>query len=114
MKREPGEYSRLTSMQADMLSFLRKRQREGMTPSFSEMQDAMGLCSKSAVFRLLSALEERGYIERLPNRSRAITVHQVAVPAKLHATPFELARVPLSALLEEVHRRTSRKARAVA
>lgn len=45
---------------------------DGLAPSFDEMKEALGLRSKSGVHRLLTALEERGFIERLPNRARAI------------------------------------------
>jgi repressor LexA len=112
MKREPGSYTGLTVAQADMLSFLRKRHREGYTPTFDEMQGALGLTSKSHVSRLLVALEERGYIDRLPNRARAITVYAEPVKASILPTPTELRRVPLSAMLEELNRRGFRAVRA--
>jgi repressor LexA len=59
----------LTPLQADLLDLLRSSPR---TPSYAEITRSLGLSSKSAVFRLVNALHERGYIDRLPNRSRAI------------------------------------------
>lgn len=63
----------LTARQRDLLDFIRSYQAEkGITPSFVEMRDALGLASKSGVHRLVDALEERGCLTRLPNRARAI------------------------------------------
>jgi len=66
----------LTGKQHQLLTFLiEHQQNEGdITPSFDEMKQAVGLASKSGIHRLVSALEERGYIRRLPNRARAIEV----------------------------------------
>lgn len=105
MSRAPGSYSGLTHMQAELLSFLRHRDAEGNTPSFDEMRDALGLASKSGVHRLVTALEERGYLRRLPNRSRAIEVLAERHLPGVLATPKELRTVPLSALLLEMSRR---------
>ena len=65
----------LTKKQLDLLDFIHKRvQRDGVPPSFDEMKEALDLKSKSGVHRLISALEERGFIRRLPNRARALEV----------------------------------------
>jgi repressor LexA len=65
----------LTSKQRELLLFIHKRLGEtGVSPSFDEMREALALKSKSGVHRLISALEERGFIRRLPNRARALEV----------------------------------------
>ena len=65
----------LTGKQHQLLSYLIKYQAENdITPSFDEMRAAIGLASKSGIHRLVSALEERGYIRKLPNRARAIEI----------------------------------------
>jgi len=68
----------LTAKQSQLLQFIDRRQREtGVSPSFDEMKDALGLKSKSGVHRLISALEERGFLRRLPNRARALEILQM-------------------------------------
>ena len=68
----------LTSKQHELLLFIHKRLNEsGVSPSFDEMREALDLKSKSGVHRLISALEERGFIRRLPNRARALEVLKV-------------------------------------
>jgi repressor LexA len=63
----------LTRKQSELLNFLTDHLRDhDVPPSFDEMRDALGLASKSGVHRLVSGLEERGYIRRLANRARAI------------------------------------------
>ena len=65
----------LTTKQKDLLAFLTKYLAEHqVSPSFDEMREAVGLASKSGIHRLVSALEERGYIRRLANRARAIEI----------------------------------------
>ena len=65
----------LTAKQRELLIFIqRKLEDTGISPSFEEMKDALDLKSKSGVHRLISALEERGFIRRLPNRARALEV----------------------------------------
>ena len=62
----------LTAKQRELLLFIDNRLNEsGISPSFDEMREALELKSKSGVHRLISALEERGFIRRLPNRARA-------------------------------------------
>ena len=65
----------LTKKQRDLLEFIHKRvQRDGVPPSFDEMKEALDLRSKSGIHRLITALEERGFIRRLAHRARAIEV----------------------------------------
>lgn len=81
----------LTRKQLDLLRFIQQRMREtGVPPSFDEMKDALDLKSKSGIHRLITALEERGFLRRLPNRARAIEVIRlpdtVTGPAPVAAT----------------------------
>jgi repressor LexA len=65
----------LTAKQHELLLFIqRKLEETGISPSFEEMKEALELKSKSGVHRLISALEERGFLHRLPNRARALEV----------------------------------------
>ena len=65
----------LTRKQHELLTYIDAQLKEtGVSPSFEEMKDALDLKSKSGVHRLISALEERGFIRRLPNRARALEV----------------------------------------
>ncbi len=65
----------LTRKQYELLRFINERLKEsGVPPSFDEMKDALDLRSKSGIHRLITALEERGFIRRLPHRARAIEV----------------------------------------
>src|SRR5690606_10324759 len=65
----------LTRKQHELLMFIHERLKEaGVPPSFDEMKDALDLRSKSGIHRLITGLEERGFIRRLPNRARALEV----------------------------------------
>ena len=65
----------LTRKQYDLLMFIHNRvKRDGVSPSFDEMKAALDLRSKSGIHRLITALEERGFIRRLPHRARAIEI----------------------------------------
>ena len=65
----------LTTKQKELLVFINARLQEtGVPPSFDEMKEALDLQSKSGVHRLIMALEERGFIRRLPHRARAIEI----------------------------------------
>ena len=76
----------LTKKQLDLLEFIHKRvQRDGVPPSFDEMKEALDLRSKSGIHRLITALEERGFIRRLAHRARAIEV--VRLPESLGGAP---------------------------
>jgi len=79
----------LTRKQLELLMFINERLKEsGVPPSFDEMKDALDLASKSGIHRLITALEERGFIRRLPNRARALEV--VRLPDSL--TPSNVRR----------------------
>ena len=65
----------LTEKQRDLLLLIDKRiKTDGVPPSYDEMKDHLGLASKSGIHRLITALEERGFIRRLPNKARALEV----------------------------------------
>ena len=68
----------LTKKQRDLLIMIHERLAQGeVAPSFDEMREALGLKSKSGIHRLISALEERGFLERLPNKARALHVRKL-------------------------------------
>ena len=65
----------LTRKQHELLLYIHKHlSKDGVSPSFDEMKDALGLRSKSGIHRLITGLEERGFIRRLPHRARAVEV----------------------------------------
>ena len=73
----------LTQKQKDLLLLIDKKIRAtGVPPSYDEMKDALGLASKSGIHRLITALEERGFIRRLPNKARALEVLKVPEDAR--------------------------------
>jgi repressor LexA len=76
----------LTKKQHELLTFINQRLgATGIAPSFDEMKDALNLRSKSGIHRLISGLEERGFIHRLPHRARALEV--VKLPEESAASP---------------------------
>ncbi|MFQ1700932.1 transcriptional repressor LexA [Loktanella agnita] len=80
----------LTKKQLDLLAFIHKRvQRDGVPPSFDEMKEALDLRSKSGIHRLITALEERGFIRRLAHRARALEIVKLpdSMQAKTGFTP---------------------------
>ena len=82
----------LTQKQKTLLLLIDARVREtGVPPSYDEMKDALGLASKSGIHRLITALEERGFIRRLPNKARAIEVLKVPEDAKPAPAPAPVA-----------------------
>ena len=92
----------LTRKQSELLTYLSDHmQQHDVPPSFDEMRDALGLASKSGVHRLVSGLEERGYIRRLANRARAIeilkpvTAAAVGVVTRAVETASNLVSLPL-------------------
>ncbi len=90
----------LTAKQHELLCFIHDRLGDsGVSPSFEEMKDALDLRSKSGVHRLISALEERAFIRRLPNRARALEVLKMPEgkrpPVKAKATPPRPAERPV-------------------
>jgi repressor LexA len=77
----------LTRKQRDLLDFIHTRmQRDGVPPSFDEMKEALDLRSKSGIHRLITALEERGFIRRLAHRARAIEI--VKMPEAMERPGF--------------------------
>lgn len=81
----------LTKKQLNLLEFIHKRvQRDGVPPSFDEMKEALDLRSKSGIHRLITALEERGFIRRLAHRARALEIVKMpeALEAKLGKSGF--------------------------
>lgn len=115
----------LTKKQKDLLLFIHSHmQHDDVAPSFEEMKDALGLKSKSGIHRLITALVERGYLERLPHRARALEVKKLPpglekphpanqssprdVPALAHLAPVEIplygkiaAGTPIEAIAHE-------------
>lgn len=78
----------LTKKQVQLLEFINTRiTRDGVPPSFDEMKDALDLRSKSGIHRLVTALEERGFIRRLPHRARALEV--IRLPENLQRKALE-------------------------
>ena len=86
----------LTRKQSELLRFIHERLKEtGVPPSFDEMKDALDLRSKSGIHRLIMALEERGFIRRLPNRARALEVLRLpesSTPGPARATTLRAVR----------------------
>ncbi len=86
----------LTRKQHQLLLFIHQRLGEhGVSPSFDEMKDALGLRSKSGIHRLITALEERGFIRRLAHRARAVEI--LRLPENLRAEPGTATAAPAAA-----------------
>lgn len=78
----------LTKKQYELLMLIDQRLKaSGIPPSYDEMKDALGLASKSGIHRLITGLEERGFIRRLPHRARALEV--LKMPENLSGAPAE-------------------------
>jgi len=83
----------LTAKQKELLLLIHHRVQEtGVPPSFEEMKEALDLKSKSGIHRLITALEERGFIRRLPHRARALEI--VKLPEALQDEPSTVQRLP--------------------
>ena len=86
----------LTAKQHELLNFIHERlSKTGVSPSFDEMREALDLKSKSGVHRLISALEERQFIRRLPNRARALEVVKMPEIAASPETTAPIASKPV-------------------
>ncbi|MBT7642742.1 MAG: transcriptional repressor LexA [Rhodobiaceae bacterium] len=89
----------LTKKQYELLLFINERLKEtGVSPSFDEMKEALNLRSKSGIHRLITALEERGFIKRLAHRARALEV--VKLPDTMSsslASPSRASAPPVAA-----------------
>src|SRR5215475_12453349 len=78
----------LTAKQKELLLYIHERIKEtGVSPSFDEMKEALDLASKSGIHRLITALEERGFIRRLAHRARALEVIKLPDQATTSAPP---------------------------
>ncbi len=83
----------LTQKQQNLLAFIHQRlQADGVSPSFEEMKLALGLHSKSGIHRLITGLEERGFLRRLPNRARALEIVRLPAGMGANAAPAPLAK----------------------
>jgi repressor LexA len=90
----------LTRKQHELLMFIHERIKEsGVSPSFDEMKEALDLASKSGIHRLITALEERGFLRRLPHRARALEV--VKLPQQATPTAPPKGRAPFKPQLVE-------------
>lgn len=97
----------LTSKQRELLLFIHDRMKEsGVPPSFTEMMTALGLHSKSGVHRLVTALEERGFLRRLPNRARAMEV--IKLPDAVNASS-SVPRSNVANLSQRMEQRDSQR-----
>src|ERR1700751_4840953 len=95
----------LTRKQHELLMFIHERIKEsGVSPSFDEMKDALDLASKSGIHRLITALEERGFLRRLPHRARALEV--VKLPQQATAAAPPKGRAPFKPQLVEANQGT--------
>lgn len=86
----------LTRKQHELLLFIHERMKEtGIPPSFDEMKEALNLASKSGIHRLITALEERGFVRRLPNRARALEIIRLpdSIAPKLSAASKYTPRI---------------------
>jgi len=93
----------LTRKQYELLLFIDQRLREhGVSPSFDEMKEALDLKSKSGIHRLITGLEERGFIRRLPHRARALEV--LKLPENRHAAETAAAPEPAAGFSPNVIR----------
>src|SRR5271155_3271526 len=85
---QPWRRAMLTRKQHELLMFIHERIKEsGVSPSFDEMKEALDLASKSGIHRLITALEERGFLPRLPHRARALEVIKLPQQATTSAPP---------------------------
>lgn len=87
----------LTRKQQELLLYINEKlNQEGVSPSFDEMKDALRLKSKSGIHRLISGLEERGFIRRLPHRARALEV--IRIPENMATIAANAARKTAAAV----------------
>lgn len=91
----------LTQKQHDLLLFIDKRLKDGgVSPSYDEMKDALGLASKSGIHRLITALEERGFLGRLPHKARALEVLKLPDSASSNAPAPNAMPEPANDMVE--------------
>ena len=90
--------SMLTKKQRNLLLFINKKIRStGISPSYEEMKISLNLKSKSGIHRLISALEERGFIRRLAHKARALEVLKDRKSTRLNSSHMVASRMPSSA-----------------
>jgi repressor LexA len=106
----------LTRKQQELLIFIHDRlARDGISPSFDEMKDALRLKSKSGIHRLISGLEERGFIRRLPHRARALEVTRLPESLNIKvADAMQKTAAGVKTAAQKVSQTVGRAARAVA
>ncbi|MEL0232628.1 MAG: hypothetical protein VW974_06320, partial [Hyphomicrobiales bacterium] len=93
----------LTQKQSELLKYINQRITEnGIPPSYDEMKQAVNLHSKSGIHRLINALEERGFIRRLPNRARALEI--LKYPFNNNNNTFNSSQKILNELQEDTHK----------
>jgi len=93
----------LTQKQFELLKYINQRITEnGIPPSYDEMKQAVNLHSKSGIHRLINALEERGFIRRLPNRARALEI--LKYPSNNNNNTFNSSQKTLNVLQEDTHK----------
>lgn len=93
----------LTKKQKDLLLFIHSRMAEGeIAPSFDEMREALGLKSKSGIHRLITALVERGYLERLPHRARALEIKRLPEGMSRNATSSNMPSAASIAQMQSI------------
>ncbi|OIN87091.1 MAG: repressor LexA [Alphaproteobacteria bacterium CG1_02_46_17] len=98
----------LTKKQRELLLFIHHRlQGGGVAPSFDEMKEALDLKSKSGIHRLITGLVERGYLQRLPNRARAVEVIRLPDDIKNNANKAQNRANTGSSVLESISERIS-------
>lgn len=92
----------LTKKQRDLLLFIHERMNQGdVAPSFDEMKDALDLKSKSGIHRLITGLVERGYLQRLPNRARALEVTKLPEGYQPKQQPTNRSSAPAKPSLKD-------------
>jgi repressor LexA len=98
----------LTKKQRELLLFIHRRlQGGGVAPSFDEMKEALDLKSKSGIHRLITGLVERGYLQRLPNRARAVEVIRLPDDIKNNANKAQNRANTGASVLESISERIS-------
>lgn len=96
----------LTHKQRELLDYIGScMAQDGICPSYEEMMVALGLHSKSGVHRLINALEERGFIQRIPNRARCIEILETPRPLLKPVKPRPLIGEDTGALIAEIEAR---------
>ena len=97
----------LTKKQQELLVFIAQRlQGDGVSPSFEEMKEALGLHSKSGIHRLITGLEERGFLRRLPHKARALEI--LKLPENLTQSPAKGGRPALTKTIRNLADKASK------